>query len=172
MIFYVIGINFNQEENLMKNKLIATVLATGMALTAGTAVAGGQHGHKNAQFGKHGGMHMQMRIYKKIGLTKQQKQQIKAILEKEKPNRAEMRKERKAHRQAQQKLIQSATLNEYELNKLAEQTAQHVKQRFIKRIRLQNRIWQILTPEQRQKVIKRQNKRMQKHGKRMQHGGK
>ncbi|MBS9779884.1 MAG: Spy/CpxP family protein refolding chaperone [Moraxellaceae bacterium] len=147
----------------MKNKLIATVLATGMAMTTGTAFAGGQQGHKNAQFGKHGGMHMQMRIYKKIGLTKQQKQQIKAILEKEKPNRAEMRKQRKAHRQAQQQLIQSATLNEYELNKLAEQTAQQVKQRFIKRIRLQNQIWQILTPEQRQKVIKRQNK---KHGKR------
>ncbi len=146
----------------MKNKLIATVLATGMAMTTGTAFAGGQHGHKNAQFGKHGGMHMHVRMYKKIGLTKQQKQQIRAILEKEKPNRAELRKERKAHRQAQQKLIQSATLNEYELNKLAEQTAEQVKQRFIKRIRLQNRIWH-LTPEQRQKVIKRQNKRMQ-HG--------
>ncbi len=165
------GTNFNQKENPMKNKLIATVLATGMVLTTGTAVAGGQQGHHNAKFGKHGGVGMHMKMYKNLDLSKQQQAQIKAILDKAKPVKGEHRTNRKAHMQAKRQLIQSANLDEYALNQLAEQTAQQVKQRFIKRVKTQHQIWQILTPQQQQKVLERQKKRMQKHGKRGQHGG-
>ncbi len=151
----------------MKNKLIATVLATGMAMTTGTAFAGGHHGG----FGKHGGVGMHMKMYKNLDLSKQQKVQIKAILEKNKPSKAEMRANRKAHHQAKSQLVQSVNLNKQELNKLAEQTATKAKQRFVKRVKTQHQIWQTLTTEQRQKLIKRQDKRMQKFEQRMQKGG-
>ncbi|MBS9780285.1 MAG: Spy/CpxP family protein refolding chaperone [Moraxellaceae bacterium] len=155
----------------MKNKLIATVLATGMAMTTGTAFAGGQHGHKNAHFGKHGGVGMHMKMYKNLGLSKQQQVKIKSIVEQAKPNKAEMRANQKAHHQAKQQLVQSVNLNRQELNQLAEQTASKAKQRFVKRVKTQHQIWQTLTAEQRQKLIKRQDKRMQKFEKRMQKRG-
>ncbi len=152
----------------MKNKLIATLLATGIAVTTGAAFAG--ENCQNGGFGKHGGMPIKM--YKHLDLTKQQDQQIKEILEKARPNKAEHRANRQAHMQAMQQLIQSENLDENALNQLAEQTAEQVKQRFIKRVKTQHQIWQILTPEQRQKVIKRQNRHMEKRGKHGQHDGK
>ncbi len=152
----------------MKNKLIATLIATGMAVTTGAAFAG--ENCPKGGFGKHGGMHA--RMYKNLDLTKQQDQQIKEILEKARPNKAEHRGNRQAHFQAKHQLIQSANLDEDKLNQLAEQTAEQVKQRFIKRVKTQHQIWQILTPEQRQKVIERQNKHMEKRGKHGQHNGK
>ncbi len=152
----------------MKNKLITILLATGLAVTTGAAFAG--ENCQNGGFGKHGGMPMKM--YKHLDLTKQQDQQLKEILEKARPNKAEHRANRQAHMQARQQLIQSENLDENALNQLAEQTAEQVKQRFIKRVKTQHQIWQILTPEQRQEVIKRQNKRMEKRGNHGQHNKK
>lgn len=143
----------------MKKKILSTLLATGLLMTAGTAVAGGKD-CKNGHFGQHKGG---MRIYKKLDLNKDQKQQIKAIFKAMRPDhKSDEFKKRQEHMQARKEVIQSDTLDETALNNLANEMAEKVKQRFIQRAKAEHKIWLLLTPEQREKLLEKQNKHRKK----------
>ncbi len=152
----------------MKKKILSTLLATGLLITAGSALAG-EKDCKNRHFGQHhqGGLKM----YKQLDLNKAQKQQIKAIFKEIRPkNKSEGFKKRQEHMKARQALIQSDTLDETALNNLADTMAEQVKKRFINRAKAEHKVWLLLTAEQRQKLIEKQNKhresrkhKLQKH---------
>ncbi len=145
----------------MKKKVLTTLLATTLLLTTGSAFADKTE-HKNSVFGQ-----PYFKIYKKLDLSKDQKQQIKTILKEtrkqhkaEKPNKKQFLNE---HHQ----LVQSKILDEVALNNLAEKAANHFKKRFIGRVKTEHKIWQLLTPEQQQKLMEYKAKRMEKRQKHM-----
>lgn len=105
-----------------------------------------------------------------LDLTTTQQAQIKAIMEAKQGDRKAERAQRKAERaqmhQQLQTLTNASTLNTAALNRLADQQAAKVKQRFIERVQTQHAISQVLTPEQRAKLATLQSERMAKgqHG--------
>ncbi len=151
----------------MKKKILSTLLTTGLLVTVGSALADDRHGCKNSKFGKHGRLHF--RMYKKLDLTDQQRQQIKAIFKEIRPkNKSERFEERQSHMQARRNLIQSDTLDEVVLNRLADKVAEQVKTRFVSRVKAEHKIWLLLTPEQRNNLIERQKEHMKRKQQRFQ----
>lgn len=115
----------------------------------------GEH-HK----GKRGG-------FEKLNLTAQQKAQMKALKEAQKQKRQANSQQHRVQMQqlkAQtEALINSPTLNNAALNKLAEQQAAVSKQRFINRVQAQHAMAQILTPEQKAELKKMREQREAQH---------
>ena len=101
-----------------------------------------------------------------LNLTATQQAQIKAIMQDKHGAKEGTRADHKAERLQMQQQIQtltaSNTLNSSAVNQLAEQQAAKSKQRFIDRIQTQHAISQILTPEQRQKLVQLKAERKQK----------
>ncbi|WP_289000418.1 Spy/CpxP family protein refolding chaperone [uncultured Psychrobacter sp.] len=175
----------------MKKLLMGTVLATSsvFAVTACTSVnATTDSVPATSKMQKHhqGGMHKGdmkggMRgPLSQLDLSATQQAQIKAIMEAKhgdrKTERAQHKAERAQMHQQMQALTTASTLNTAALNRLADQQAAKVKQRFIEHAQTQHAIAQVLTPEQRAKLAKLQKERMAKmtkgqHGQPHQHQG-
>lgn len=149
------------------------------ANTAATIQNGkGHHGHQGARgnFSGHGSYSgYGKKLFSELNLTADQEAKIKAIMQKNHSNRSQNFETMKAERQAMQSQVQnlanSPTLNNIELNRLANLEAEKTRQRFVNRVQLQREIAQVLTPEQRQKLAtiqaERQNKRASYAQKRM-----
>ncbi len=184
----------------MKKLLMGTVLAASsiFAVTACTSVNATtdnvpatskmqKHHQGGMKEGMHkGGMHKGdmkggMRgPLSQLDLSATQQAQIKAIMEAKhgdrKTERAQHKAEQAQMHQQMQALTTANTLNTAALNRLADQQAAKVKQRFIEHAQTQHAIAQVLTPEQRAKLAKLQNERMAKmtkgqHGQPHQHQG-
>ena len=179
----------------MKKLLMGTVLAASsvFAVTACTSVNATTDNvpatskmQKHHQGGMKEGMHKgDMRggirgPLSQLDLSATQQAQIKAIMEAKHGDRNAERAQHKAERaqmhQQMQALTTASTLNTAALNRLADQQAAKVKQRFIEHAQTQHAIAQVLTPEQRAKLAKLQNERMAKmtkgqHGQPHQHQG-
>lgn len=165
----------------MKKLLMGTVLAassvfavtacTSVNATTDTAPATSKM-QKHHQGGMKEGMHNGdmkggMRgPLSQLDLSATQQAQIKAIMEAKHGDRNAERAQHKAERaqmhQQMQALTTASTLNTAALNRLADQQAAKVKQRFIEHAQTQHAIAQVLTPEQRAKIAKLQNERMAK----------
>lgn len=94
--------------------------------------------------------------FSELNLTADQEAKIKAIMQKNHSARGQNFEAMKAERQALQSQIQSLTnsptLNNTELNRLANLEAEKSRQRFISRVQTQREIAQVLTADQRQKL--------------------
>ncbi len=115
-----------------------------------------------------------MKIYKKLGLTEMQEQQIKQIFEGNKEHRKAHFEERKIYMEKMQKLIQAENLDAKAVEKLAEEKASKVKAKTIESINKRHQAWELLTSEQRekaQKLFKKYKKRMEKNWKKGTHNG-
>lgn len=103
----------------------------------------------NRQQGPRDGMHKMLR---KLDLTDAQKEQVKVIAQKYKADRPERptKEQREAHRAEMLALVTSASFDEVKATEIAE--AQHQKrlQGMLSQLKMQNEIYQILTPEQQQ----------------------
>lgn len=148
----------------MKKPLLTTTLVVGLFFTS-TAIAGeqgkGEHfGHSPAY---------QMKLYKKLDLTKEQKKELRAIFKaaKSKKDKRLRFQAREAFLQKQQVLIQADNLDKVALGQLADEQAVRMKQNFIKISEIQHKAWQVLTPEQKVKakelIQKRYEKRMKRY---------
>lgn len=124
------------------------------SFTADTVMRGerGQHRgkHQGEHRGKRGGMH---RAFSKLDLTEAQQTQIDAIMDAKKAereaNRNAMQAEREQRHEQMQAVMNQATLNQAQVNRMANEHAEQAKQQFIDRIEMQHAIAQVLTPEQR-----------------------
>lgn len=147
----------------MKKILLATAMTTGL-LTTSAAMADG----KDKRFGKHGGSH---KIYKKLDLTDEQKQQIKQIYQSvhKKEGFGQRMAQRKAFMQKRQALIEAATFDKAAATTLANEKSQQKQKGFIDRLEAEHKAWQILTPEQKTKAKEMMAKRQEKMEKRMKH---
>lgn len=120
---------------------------------------------------KKGGMRGPMA---QLDLTAEQQAQIKAIMQEKyngrKNDRTKYQAERTQMQQQVEALTNASTLNNAAVNRLADQEAAKTKQRFIERIQTQHAISQVLTPEQRQKMIQLKSERKEKGHKGSEHG--
>ncbi|GGP93539.1 Spy/CpxP family protein refolding chaperone [Shewanella ulleungensis] len=141
--------------SIIKTSLVALVASS--ALLAGQlyAVDATDKAAKTEQTCKKGdkrhgpkdGMHKMLR---KLDLTDAQKEQVKAVVEKYKADRPERPtdEQRAAHRAEMLALITGASVDEAKATEIAEAQQQKHLQRMLSQLKMQNEIYQLLTPEQ------------------------
>ncbi|WP_435805297.1 Spy/CpxP family protein refolding chaperone [Shewanella psychromarinicola] len=96
-----------------------------------------------------GGMHKMMHM---LDLTAAQKTDVKAIMQKYQANRPERpsKEQRAEHRTEMLALITSAGFDEAKVTEMAEMQQQKHLQKMLTHLKMQNEIYQLLTPEQQQ----------------------
>ncbi|MFT6978072.1 MAG: protein CpxP [Shewanella psychromarinicola] len=99
--------------------------------------------------GRKGGMHKMMHM---LDLTAAQKTDVKAIMQKYKANRPERptKEQRAEHRTEMLALITTAGFDEAKATEMAEMQQQKHLQKMLTHLKMQNEIYQLLTPEQQQ----------------------
>ncbi len=139
----------------LKTGLLA--LAAISALSAPMVYAG-QHKHDNhgyhsmEMFGHKGGI---KRMFKGLDLTDQQKTDIKALIKAHKEGRKEQRpsdEDRAAHRAEMKALITAANFDESQALEIIAKKQVKRQQAMVERLKLQNAIYNMLTPEQQTKL--------------------
>jgi periplasmic protein CpxP/Spy len=123
---------------------ILTIGAT-VLLMAVAAIAQGRHG-----FGGPGGdFH---RMLHQLNLTSDQKTQVKAIFEKEKPTLQPLMQQMEQNRSAMTALENAGPFDEAKVTALATQNSQTMIQLQVEHERIKSEIIQILTPDQKAKL--------------------
>ena len=128
---------------LLAGQLYAEETISSAAKTEQPSVkADRHHGHK-------GGMHKMLR---KLDLTDAQKVQVKVIFDKYKANRPERptKEQRAAHKADMLALITTAGFDEVKATEMVEAKQQMQLQKMLTHMKIQNEIYQLLTPEQQQ----------------------
>ncbi|MDX3773209.1 Spy/CpxP family protein refolding chaperone [Chromatiaceae bacterium AAb-1] len=100
-------------------------------------------------------------IFRGIELTDAQKQQVRQILEAEKPER-EARKDRFGKHQALQALVNADYFDETAVRQALEaEQSQQLEQRVAK-LKVRHQLYQVLTPEQKTQLAQQKTERQQK----------
>ncbi|WP_445777136.1 Spy/CpxP family protein refolding chaperone [Shewanella sp.] len=99
---------------------------------------------------RHGPQDGMQRMLRKLDLTDAQKEQVNAIVEKYKADRPERptKEQRAAHRTEMLALVTSASFDEAKATEMAEAQHQKKLQGILSHLKMQNEIYQLLTPEQ------------------------
>ncbi len=129
-----------------------TLLVTAAMLVAGCTGAFAQGGGPNK--GGFGGGPMFGRVLRNLDLTDQQRTEIRKIMETERSVMQPVHEQMRANREALQAATKDGQFNEAEITKLAEKQGELMAQMIVSRERVQSQIWQMLTPEQRDKLAK------------------
>ncbi|HEX19571.1 MAG TPA: periplasmic heavy metal sensor [Acidiferrobacteraceae bacterium] len=149
-----------------RNLIIGSLLAGSLALgTIGTANAGGEH--SGGGFSHQGGKHH--RIFKQLGLSDAQRDQVFKIMYESKPVKYEKMKKMHAIRKEMRDAIHSDRFDVKAVRKLAQKKAAILTDLMVLSAQTRNQIYQILTPEQKQKIKELGNKRGH-HGHGRSHG--
>lgn len=142
------------------------VLALGAIFVSAQKAKGDGHGKRGFGKGGHhrgGGM-----MLRGLDLTDDQKNQVKGIMEASKAKVQPLRESMKATRQKLRDLSASGKFDEGQVQALATEQGNISAQLTVERERSKSQIFQILTPEQREKAaqMKQQMKERSKDGKR------
>lgn len=132
-----------------RNLIIGSLLAGSLALgTIGIANAG-KHGRCGAS-GQHGGKHH--RMFKHLGLNDTQRDQAFKIMHDSKPAKYAKMKQMRGLREQMRNAIHSDSFNAKTVRKLADKKAAIMADLMVLKAQTRNKIYQILTPEQKQKA--------------------
>ncbi|PIW61726.1 MAG: hypothetical protein COW15_07070 [Shewanella sp. CG12_big_fil_rev_8_21_14_0_65_47_15] len=107
--------------------------------------------HRNGDRMAHDGMH---RMFEGLDLTDAQKADIKQLFAEQRATRSEDRptkEQRLAHRAEMQALITSATFDETQAKAMLSAQQEKRQEHAIERMKVQNQIYNLLTPEQQAK---------------------
>jgi protein CpxP len=104
--------------------------------------------------GPHGPAARQMfgRMFRNLDLTDQQRTEIRKVLETERSLMQPIHQQLRENREALKAATKDGQFNEAEVTKLAQKQGDLMAQMIVSRERVQSQIWQILTPEQRDKL--------------------
>jgi len=97
-------------------------------------------------------------LIRQLDLTDQQKADAKKILEAERSVMEPLRTQLRENREALQKATENGQFNEATVTSLAQKQGDLMAQMIVSRHRIQSQIWQILTPEQRDKATQLREK--------------
>lgn len=145
----------------IKTLLIAAALAG--SVTAGLAYAmppgGGEscaHG-RSMSFGRHGmGSEMRIdRMSEALGLTQEQRDKVRAIVDQARPATRELRDKLGDNHKQLRALMQQDNPKETEVRKLADAQGKLIADMIVQRTKVQSEIRAVLTPEQREKMQQR-----------------
>jgi protein CpxP len=133
----------------MKMKRIAVGVAV-LLLAVGVVVAAAQgRGHG----GGFGGFGMPLEYMTDVlDLTPAQQTQIKAIFDAEKPNMKAMRDQQREFRKQMDDATKGGNFDEAKVRSIAQQQSQGFVEMAVAHARVKSKIWNVLTPEQRQKA--------------------
>ena len=137
----------------IKILVVSAVLLLALA-AAGVAVAQGMHGHgrMGGDFGFGFGGHMLNYFSDVLDLTQAQQDQIKAIMEKEKPTIQPLVKQlMQAHRDLNT-LDDSGTFDEAKVRSIAAQNTPVLTELLVQKARIHSEIMQVLTADQKAKL--------------------
>ncbi len=151
----------------MKKTILTTAIIATLA-TGFSATAGNHFGKGKGMMGGMGGMH---KIIDDIDLTDAQEAQVKEIMKGSSfggmgNDRAAFMQQRKAHQQEMMTLVRSENLSEEAVNKFVNARAEMMKAKMKSKIIANNKIWNILTPEQQEEANKEMQERTEKMEKR------
>ena len=90
--------------------------------------------------------------FRQLDLTEEQKTEMKKIFEAEKSLMEPIRTQLRDNREALRKATESGQFNEATVTSLAQKQADLMAQMIVSRHRVHAQIWQLLTPEQREKA--------------------
>ncbi len=128
-----------------------TLLITAALFVAGCAGTFAQRGGPSHGLGAGP---MSGRMFRNLDLTDEQRAEIKKIMEAERSIMQPVHEQLRENREALNAATKAGQFNEAEVTKLAEKQGDLMAQVIISRERVQSQIWQILTPEQRDKLAK------------------
>lgn len=157
----------------MKNKfklflpLSGIVAVIGMASTAAAFDGGCERGHR-FEGGRHGNVIERMKD--ELNLNDDQASQIRAIIRENREARKEQRQDRRAMRMAMRQLDPSSADYMQQVDKLAQQQAEAVKEKIKAHARVRKEIHAVLTPEQREKARQLRQQRMERQRERRESG--
>ena len=133
---------------------VAGVLLIALGV-AGVAIGQGMHGHGGGMgpdFGFGFGGHMMGYFSDVLDLSQAQQDQIKAILNKEKPTVQPLMKQLMQAHQDLEKLEESGTFDEAKVRALAAQNTQTLTELIVQKARIHSEVMQVLTPDQKTKL--------------------
>jgi protein CpxP len=134
----------------MNMKRIAVGVAM-LLLAVGVVIASAQpHGRRGGEFGGFG-MPLQY-MTDVLNLTDAQQSQVKSIFEAEKPNFKALRDQQKDFRKQMDAATQGGNFDEAKVRSIAQQQSQTFVEMAVAKARVKSKIWNVLTPEQRQKA--------------------
>lgn len=132
----------------------ASVLLIALGV-AGLAIGQGMHRHggpMGPDFGLGFGGHMMGYFSDVLDLTQAQQDQIKTILDKEKPTVQPLMKQLMQAHQDLEKLEASGTFDEAKVRALAAQNTSTMTELIVQKARIHSELMQVLTPEQKTKL--------------------
>ena len=140
------------------------VIGAAVILAVAAALAQGMRGH-----GGRGGFEHMLGYYSDVlDLSSAQQDQIKAIMQKEKPTLAPLMQQMKQFR-SQMNQLESGTFDEAKVRALATQQSQTMIELAVQHARIKAEMLQVLTPDQKTKFAQLQAKHAQRMQNRMQH---
>jgi protein CpxP len=149
----------------IKTLLVAATLAAGITAGLAYAMPPGHSegcGHGNGMgFGRHG-FDSEMRIDRMsetLGLTHEQRDKVRAIVDKARPATRELRDKVVDNHRQLRALMQQDNPKESEVRKLADAQGRLVADMIVQQAKVQSEIRAVLTPEQREKLQQRFGRR-------------
>ncbi|WP_017445943.1 Spy/CpxP family protein refolding chaperone [Gayadomonas joobiniege] len=152
---------------LLNAKILAPVFLTAALLSA-PAISGQDKGSDRMQ----GKAPMHFKIFKRLGLTDEQKTEIKAIFKDSRVQGKSIREDRKAFHQEMKALVKSGNYSEAEAKALVAQYQDSLNQSLIHAASIKAKIRAVLTADQQEKLDKfeqRKGKKGKGDGKRDHH---
>jgi Spy/CpxP family protein refolding chaperone len=147
-------------------RFFAASTALLVVLAVATALAQGMH-HHGGPMGEFGfGDHMLNYFSDVLDLSQAQQDQAKAILEKEKPVLQPLMKQLMQAHKDMSTLEDSGTFDEAKVRALAAQNTQAMTELFVQKARIHAELMQILTADQKAKLVQikaKHHARMQEH---------
>lgn len=149
----------------IKTLLLVTALAGGMgaALAYAMPPGGGEHcAHDHGMsYGRHG-MDSEMRIDRMaeyLGLSTEQRNQVRAIVDKARPQSRNLRDKLMDNHQQLRALMQQDNPKDSDVRRLADAQGKLIADQIVQRTKMQSEIRAVLTPEQREKLQQRFGRR-------------
>lgn len=157
------------KKNTLKAGLLAIVAST--TLMASSVYAGDDHQHHGKSHhmkGERSGHHGDIRkMFRGLDLTDTQKSEIKALVKEQRKAMKEERvskEKRSAHRSEFFALISADNFDEAKAQELIEKKQQKRQEKGVAMLKIQNEVYQLLTPEQKVKFKEKFEKRLSKRG--------
>lgn len=146
-------------------------VAAALVLAVGAFAAQGMHGHHGPMGESPFGGHMLGFFSDYLDLTSAQQEQIKSIMQKEKPAIQPLFQQMAQFHSQMRQLEDSSAFDEAKVRALAAQQSQVMTEMIVQKARIKSEMLQVLTPEQKTKLAQLEAKheqRMQEHMQKMQ----
>lgn len=132
-------------------KIMLTVGAAGMVALGSIALAGPGFGGREGGF-RRGGFGNRLRLGERLGLTEEQRGQIKSILENHKGEMRPLAEKMLTERKALRELIQAGTVDEAAIRAQVAKAAAVEADLAVARAKIAQEVLPLLTPEQKQRA--------------------